>query len=596
LFFEKFKDFHRKLLHNLYVIKDILKFSNILNKLFLLYKKMQQDSLLELLCLQGEKWMNINQAREIIGTSQNGLNSVHRVDFYPRQISYTYNEITNIKLIADDGGLITNPDSSTKRNYKLRVEARVGDLDNSLGHGVGHKWCEEDIPFKNIKAMKRVINNLTDSVLKSAFKDYWSYHAALCELDEDKFKKLSEEEPVEYIEEEKQLNFDINSLSKILEEASDYLYKLGEVESSQVAATIQKVNRRFVNLERKANGEIIRGKIFTSKVAAYIDFLVKVMDKNNQIIEYKHRIADLDIKKVLNKESIESAYKFLGEEVKKRLNCEVQESGLFPAIFNGAALGTLVHEGLAAHLLSAKYIDEEHATTFKGKIGKRILPSFISIYNDPTKKGEWGYYEYDEEGVKSRRIELVKDGILMNLLHDRSTAGKIGIKSNGCSRQGKLEDDDSEDKESKGVVTEPRIGILEVKTSNPETFEKLIKKLIAICKRRGLEYGLLVEGATGDVGIETGEFRIYPRMLSRIYTDGRIVPVSSAYILGNPYNMLNDIKALGGKVMVERGFCGSDSGYIYTSEIAPYALISRVEVRQIENDKKKKKLIDTKEQ
>jgi len=59
--------------------------------------------------------------------------------------------------------------------------------------------------------------------------------------------------------------------------------------------------------------------------------------------------------------------------------------------------------------------------------------------------------------------------------------------------------------------------------------------------------------------------------------------------------MLNDIQALGDQNVIAKGFCGSESGWVYTSGIAPYALLSKVEVRRIEEDVLKKRLIPSEE-
>ncbi|PIU76233.1 hypothetical protein COS75_00225 [Candidatus Pacearchaeota archaeon CG06_land_8_20_14_3_00_35_12] len=556
---------------------------------------MNKDKIIRFLSRQAEKWMNANQCREINGTPKTGNSGKHKIDFYPRQILYSYIDKTETNFMANSGGLISDPKHSTKKEFKLRTEARIGDLDNSVGHGVGHKCQESDMPLKSMKAFERECDELTDSVLKLALKEYFDYHSSFCEYDEDKFQKFSEEEPVIFSEKEKELKFGKKEIIEALEETSDALYKIKKVESAQVTATVQKVNRGLVNLERTLDGKKNKSQIFTSNVAAYVHYFVGMRDKNKQIIQYSERLADFDLEKVLNKKAIWNKCNSFIKDLMKRINCEVQDSGLYPAIFDGSATGILIHEGLAAHLLSAREIMEYHATTFKEKVDQRVLPSFISVYNDPSKKGMWGSYNFDEEGIKSQRITLIENGVLKDFLHDRSTAGRMGRKSNGCCRTKMAEEDAKDLSTLEDVITEPRIGIIEVKSSKPEKFESLVERLKGICAKTGVEYGLLVEGGGGDVSPETGEFRIYPHKISRIYRNGKIVPVSSASILGNPYNMLNDIQALGDQNVIAKGFCGSESGWVYTSGIAPYALLSKVEVRRIEEDVLKKRLIPSEE-
>jgi len=58
----------------------------------------------------------------------------------------------------------------------------------------------------------------------------------------------------------------------------------------------------------------------------------------------------------------------------------------------------------------------------------------VNIVADATLEKALGHFEYDDEGVKGQRIELVKEGIFKNYLTSREVAYKLGIKSGGCAR------------------------------------------------------------------------------------------------------------------------------------------------------------------
>jgi len=51
---------------------------------------MNKDKIIRFLSRQAEKWMNANQCREINGTPKTGNSGKHKIDFYPRQILYSY--------------------------------------------------------------------------------------------------------------------------------------------------------------------------------------------------------------------------------------------------------------------------------------------------------------------------------------------------------------------------------------------------------------------------------------------------------------------------------------------------------------------------
>lgn len=67
-------------------------------------------------------------------------------------------------------------------------------------------------------------------------------------------------------------------------------------------------------------------------------------------------------------------------------------------------------------------------------IGTRIGSDLVTIIDDPTVENSYGYYLYDDEGVKARPRYLYKNGLITEFLHNRETASKLGTKSNGASR------------------------------------------------------------------------------------------------------------------------------------------------------------------
>jgi len=64
----------------------------------------------------------------------------------------------------------------------------------------------------------------------------------------------------------------------------------------------------------------------------------------------------------------------------------------------------------------------------------RIGSEAVTIVDDPTVRNSYGYYEYDDEGIKARRRYLYKRGIINEFLHNRETAAQLNTRSNGSSR------------------------------------------------------------------------------------------------------------------------------------------------------------------
>lgn len=67
-------------------------------------------------------------------------------------------------------------------------------------------------------------------------------------------------------------------------------------------------------------------------------------------------------------------------------------------------------------------------------LGHQIGSEHVSVIDDPTIPSSYGFYLYDDEGVQARPRYLMKDGRINELLHNRATAGQLGIDSNGSAR------------------------------------------------------------------------------------------------------------------------------------------------------------------
>jgi len=67
-------------------------------------------------------------------------------------------------------------------------------------------------------------------------------------------------------------------------------------------------------------------------------------------------------------------------------------------------------------------------------LGTRIGSSIVNVVDDPTVKSSYGYYEYDDEGIKARQRVLYKSGVINEFLQNRESASKMKTRSNGSSR------------------------------------------------------------------------------------------------------------------------------------------------------------------
>ncbi len=67
-------------------------------------------------------------------------------------------------------------------------------------------------------------------------------------------------------------------------------------------------------------------------------------------------------------------------------------------------------------------------------IGFQVGSEYVTVADDPTLPHSYGYYEYDDEGVKARERILIDDGKIADFLHNRETAAELKTQSNAASR------------------------------------------------------------------------------------------------------------------------------------------------------------------
>jgi len=110
-------------------------------------------------------------------------------------------------------------------------------------------------------------------------------------------------------------------------------------------------------------------------------------------------------------------------------------------IISGEIQGIISHENCGHPHEADRILGREGAEAGESYIQEHILGESmiaseeLTIIDDPTIPNSGGYYKYDDEGVPARKRELIKNGLLNELLHNRETAKIYGIEeSNAAAR------------------------------------------------------------------------------------------------------------------------------------------------------------------
>ena len=122
-----------------------------------------------------------------------------------------------------------------------------------------------------------------------------------------------------------------------------------------------------------------------------------------------------------------------GERTVERLNPRKVETKRVPVIFDRRVAGSLV-----SHLASAiNGAAVARKTSFlKEKLGERLFKAGIGVIDDPQRKRGLRSRPFDAEGVATRRLAVIEDGVLKSWFLDCATARELGLKTTGHAQRG----------------------------------------------------------------------------------------------------------------------------------------------------------------
>jgi PmbA protein len=237
-------------------------------------------------------------------------------------------------------------------------------------------------------------------------------------------------------------------------------------------------------------------------------------DENGMETEYEYSYVrhkkDLEKPQIIGKKAAELAI--------KKLNPRKIDSCKVPIIFDRRVSKSIVSAVCSA--INGNSIVKK-SSFLCDSLNQQILPKGIDIVDDPTILKGLSSEPFDAEGLESKKMFLVKDGILQNWILDLRSADKLGLKSNGRA--------------SRGISSIPSPSSTNVYMNNGAVSElDLIKNV-----KNGLYlmdvFGMGINSVTGDYSqgangfwIENGEIKF---------------PVSEITIAGNLKDMFMNLTA-----------------------------------------------------
>jgi len=414
-------------------------------------------------------------------------------------------------------------------------------------------WMETDRAYR--AAAERLIRIKTNAQVQVAASD-----------DSDDF---APQEPATYQKAPPKLVFDEASWTARIRNLSARFANYPEILTSHVQVTAQTDTRYIVNTE---GTRVLHGRGYARVV---ITAEAKAMDGAD--LETSATFEAVDPSGLPKDEPILAGIDRVAKDLTGLLRAPEAEPFVGPAIFSGRASGVFFHEIFGHRVEGHRQKDESEGQTFTKSVGTKVLPDFLSVVFDPTRRktGDvdlFGWYDYDDEGVKARPVLAVENGVLKTFLMSRSPIRDFD-RSNGHGRR------------QPGYEIVSRQSNLIVQSTKSVSDAQLRRMLIDEIKRQGKPYGLYFADITG--GFTTTQrsglqaFKVIPLVVYRVYADGRPDElVRGADIVGTPLASFAKILATSDKAEVFNGYCGAESGSVPVSAVSPAILVSEIEIEK----------------
>ena len=537
----------------------------------------------------------------------------------PYYLEYRLLDLDVREVVAEFGTMFS---STSARNRFMDVQARVGSYKLDSSNFVSDDGFRGFIGPTGSVGIDRDYDSLrqdlwiaTDQAFKEAVETYSRKQAYLSSLarqsDIDDFSKA---EPVKLIEPLLTPDWTNRNWDQEAREASAALRAFPQIYESRVTYYLVYATEYLLTSE---GTEIRQNRTYAAIESGMNALADDGVPLNNLYATYAPKPADLP-----GVDAVRKGLNVAATELMALRAAPPAQDYTGPVLFEARAAAPLLAQVLGPAVNGARPpvsftpVMEQLLSGLGGKsdwvgrIGARVLPTSVTVVDDPGAKEFKGTpllggYAVDNEGVRAEKVTLVESGNLKGELMSRRPGPDFG-ESNGHGRAAFLND------------SKPTMSNTFFTSSETLSPAEMKKKFLDACRAEKLNYCLIVREmdnpslsllhqeefsellASYGGGAGTGD-RL-PLVVYRIYPDtGREEMVRGARIIGLNTRALRNIAAIGNDNFVYNymqsqvtgfsgtalGAFGSAQGGLPASVVAPSLFFEELEVRGARGEAKR---------
>lgn len=478
-------------------------------------------------------------------------------------------------LLEAEGGALTADSDDTARN--LDVEVRVGSpaLDNTRPLSTDERGLNEPLTRRGVVPFGEDPQAIGNALWLETDRRYREAQQALGYVRQDQatlarktqVPDFARSQPEVYYERPARLGFDKAVWAQRLKRCSAAALREPATRAS-CRVQLELNTSWFVNSEGS--------KIQQSWTTAQLAVSVGVKAEDGQGLSRLEQRFSATADELPGDAEIDKIIKLVTDDLDALHDAPLGEPYVGPAILEGRAAGVFFHEVFGHRIEGHRQKDDTGGQTFAAMGQKQIAADWLSVHDDPTLRTinglqVNGFYRFDDEGVRARRVPLIDKGKLVGFLMGRNPIEGFG-ESNGHGRR------------SPGLPPVSRQGNLVVEASRSVERAALERMLIDEIKRQDRPFGMVITdisgGFTNTSAFAPQAFKVNPVMAYRLYPDGRRELVRGIDLSGTPLVALQSIRAASREVETFNGICGAESGWVPVSASAPSLLLEKLEIEK----------------
>jgi len=513
----------------------------------------------------------------------------------PYFIAYAVRDYQQRVVSARFGAPVERGTSHARQAW---AEVRVGDyqFDNTSSErelafdlGDADQW---DPPTEapvddDPQALRGTLWLLTDAKYKRALAAYAKKRGkrATTINEDENLPSFSREPATRHLDPPAPLGWDEATLAARATRMSALFKQYPDLFEGAVKISGDHVTRWFVNSENSA--------VVTERTIYAVHINATTRAKDGMLLEHEKDFYGRALDELPDDKQLADAIAVLASELRQLREAPLIDPYTGPAILMEEAAGVFFHETVGHRLEGERQNDEKEGRTFKGQVGRRVLPEFLSVIDDPTVRVAGhadepaqggaptiarrpvalnGWYSFDDEGVAARKVTLIDKGILRDYLKSRTPI--VGsLHSNGHGR-------------AEGTASPMgRMANLFLRSTKQVSTARLKEMLLDEVRRQGKPFGLIIRDITGgstntsNYGYQA--FKGQPRLVYRVDArNGQETLVRGVEMVGTPLTTVSRIVATSDSEGVFNGFCGAESGFVPVSTVAPAMLMSEIELQR----------------